>query len=69
MGTQYGGMLFHGDKYTLMCGYYGISPRIIPESKMKEVGEVESKVVFAELITEVRSQVRTLSYRGSEANG
>jgi len=30
-------------------------------SLIKEVGEVESKVVFAELITEVRSQVRTLS--------
>ena len=28
---------------------------------IKEVGEVEGKVVFNELITEVRSQVRTLS--------
>ena len=30
-------------------------------SMIKEVGEVEGKVVFGELITEVRSQVRTLS--------
>jgi len=30
-------------------------------SLIKEVGEVEGKVVFNELITEVRSQVRTLS--------
>ncbi len=30
-------------------------------SMIKEVGEVEGKVVFNELITEVRSQVRTLS--------
>jgi hypothetical protein len=28
---------------------------------IKEVGEVEGKVVFGELLTEVRSQVRTLS--------
>jgi hypothetical protein len=28
---------------------------------IKEVGEVEEKVVFNELITEVRGQVRTLS--------
>ena len=30
-------------------------------SMIKEVGEVEGKVVFGELLTEVRSQVRTLS--------
>jgi MFS family permease len=30
-------------------------------SMIKEVGEVEEKVVFNELVTEVRSQVRTLS--------
>jgi predicted dehydrogenase len=31
-----GGILFKGDKGTIMCGVYGESPRIIPESKMKE---------------------------------
>ncbi len=31
-----GGVLFKGDKGTIMCGVYGNSPRIIPEAKMKE---------------------------------
>jgi len=30
-----GGVLFKGDKGTIMCGIYGDSPRIIPEAKMK----------------------------------
>ena len=30
-----GGVLFKGDKGTLMCGIYGDSPRIIPETKMQ----------------------------------
>ena len=30
-----GGILFKGDKGTIMCGVYGDSPRIIPEAKMK----------------------------------
>lgn len=36
MGHPEGGVLFKGDKGTLMCGIYGESPRLIPESKMKE---------------------------------
>jgi predicted dehydrogenase len=32
-----GGALFKGTKGTIMCGVYGNSPRIIPESKMQEV--------------------------------
>jgi predicted dehydrogenase len=30
-----GGVLFKGSKGTIMCGVYGDSPRIIPETKMK----------------------------------
>ncbi|MCF7959014.1 MAG: Gfo/Idh/MocA family oxidoreductase, partial [Phycisphaerae bacterium] len=30
-----GGVLFKGSKGTIMCGVYGNSPRIIPETKMK----------------------------------
>ncbi|MEM7392356.1 MAG: Gfo/Idh/MocA family oxidoreductase, partial [Verrucomicrobiota bacterium] len=30
-----GGVLFKGDKGTIMCGVYGNSPRLIPESAMK----------------------------------
>lgn len=36
MGDDDGGVLFIGDKGTLMCGCYGRSPRLIPESRMKE---------------------------------
>jgi predicted dehydrogenase len=36
MGDSDGGVLFIGDKGKLMCGCYGRSPRLIPESKMKE---------------------------------
>jgi predicted dehydrogenase len=36
MGDDDGGVLFVGDKGTLMCGCYGRSPRLIPETKMKE---------------------------------
>ena len=31
-----GGILFKGEKGTIMCGIYGDSPRIIPEAKMQE---------------------------------
>jgi len=36
MGDDDGGVLFVGDKGTLMCGCYGRSPRLIPETRMKE---------------------------------
>jgi len=31
-----GGVIFVGDKGKLVCGSYGSSPRLIPESRMKE---------------------------------
>jgi predicted dehydrogenase len=36
MGSKNGGVLFVGDKGKLVCGCYGKSPRIIPETKMME---------------------------------
>jgi predicted dehydrogenase len=36
MGDDDGGVLFLGDKGSLMCGCYGRSPRLIPESRMKD---------------------------------
>jgi predicted dehydrogenase len=36
MGDSDGGLLFLGDKGTLMAGCYGKSPRLIPETTMKE---------------------------------
>ena len=36
MGDEDGGVLFVGDKGKLMCGCYGATPRLIPETKMRE---------------------------------
>ena len=36
MGNGASGVLFIGDKGKLMCGEYGDSPRLIPETRMKE---------------------------------
>lgn len=36
MGNKEGGVLFVGDKATLMCGCFAESPRLIPEAKMRE---------------------------------
>ena len=36
MGDDDGGVLFIGEKGLLMCGCYGKSPRLIPETAMKE---------------------------------
>jgi len=36
MGDNDGGNLFIGEKGKIMCGCYGSSPRIIPETKMKQ---------------------------------
>jgi hypothetical protein len=36
LGDKHGGVLFVGDKGKLMCGEYGHSPRLIPETRMKE---------------------------------
>jgi predicted dehydrogenase len=36
MGDDDGGVLFIGDKGMLICGCYGKSPRLVPETKMRE---------------------------------
>lgn len=41
MGDDDGGLLFIGEKGILMTGCYGKSPRLIPESKMKEYKQPE----------------------------
>ena len=35
MGDSEGGVIFKGDQGKIMCGTYGNSPRLIPESRMK----------------------------------
>ena len=44
MGDSDGGCLFEGDKGKMMCGCYGKSPRIIPETKMKEYKRPEKTI-------------------------
>ncbi|MEE9165994.1 MAG: Gfo/Idh/MocA family oxidoreductase [Candidatus Neomarinimicrobiota bacterium] len=36
MGDSGGGVIFVGDRGKLMCGTYGLNPRLIPETKMQE---------------------------------
>ena len=36
LGDKLGGVIFVGDKGKLICGSYGSSPRLIPESRMRE---------------------------------
>jgi hypothetical protein len=36
MGDEDGGVLFIGDKGLLMCGCYGKSPRLVPETRTRE---------------------------------
>jgi len=36
LGDKLGGVIFVGDKGKLVCGSYGNSPRLIPESRMKD---------------------------------
>jgi len=36
MGQENEGLLFIGDRGTILCGFHGQNPRLIPETKMKE---------------------------------
>jgi hypothetical protein len=36
LGQENEGLLFIGEGGTIMCGFHGQNPRLIPESKMKE---------------------------------
>jgi len=44
MGNPEGGALFKGTKGKLMCGVYGESPRLIPETLMKEYKRPEKTI-------------------------
>ena len=44
MGHPEGGAIFKGDKGKLMCGVYGESPRLIPESRMKAYKRPEETI-------------------------
>jgi hypothetical protein len=36
MGQENEGLLFIGDRGTILCGFHGQNPRLIPDTKMKE---------------------------------
>jgi hypothetical protein len=44
MGDDGGGVLFIGDKGVLMCNTYGESPRLVPETKMREYKRPEKTI-------------------------
>jgi predicted dehydrogenase len=44
MGNGASGVIFIGDKGKLMCGEYGDSPRLIPESRMREYKQPPAKL-------------------------
>ena len=44
MGDIDGGVLYYGTKGKIMCGCYGTSPRIIPETKMREYKQPEKTI-------------------------
>lgn len=44
MGDSGGGVLFEGDKGSLMCSTYGANPRLVPETKMQEYSRPEKTI-------------------------
>ncbi len=44
MGDNDGGVLFIGDKGTIMCGCYGRNPRLVPETAMKAYDRPEKTI-------------------------
>lgn len=44
IGEEGGGVIFLGDKGTLICSVYGNNPRLIPESKMQEYVRPEKTI-------------------------
>ena len=51
MGDADGGVLFVGDKGLLMCGCYGASPRLIPETAMRAYERLPPRVCRARRAT------------------
>jgi len=44
MGDSEGGVLFNGTKGTIMCGCYGRSPRLVPETAMQAYAKPEKTI-------------------------
>ena len=44
IGETGGGVIFYGNKATMMCSVYGENPRIIPETKMREYQRPEKSI-------------------------
>lgn len=66
MGDEDGGVLFYGTKGKIMCGCYGSSPRIIPETKMKEYKQPEKTIprspgIHEEWVEAIKNNVQATS--------
>ncbi len=66
LGASEGGALFIGTKGMLMCGVYGESPRLIPESKMRAYKQPEKNLprthnIYEEWLKSCRDKSRRTS--------
>jgi len=66
MGNEDGGIMFYGTKGKIMAGCYGSSPRIIPETKMKEYKQPEKTIprspgIHEEWVEAIKNNVQATS--------
>jgi len=64
MGDGDGGVMYYGSKGKIMCGCYGSSPRIIPETKMREYKQPEKTIprspgIHAEWLEAIKNNVQS----------
>ncbi len=66
MGDGDGGVLYYGTKGKIMCGCYGSSPRIIPETKMREYKQPKKTIkrspgIHQEWVESIKNNVQATS--------
>ena len=66
MGDSDGGVLYYGSKGKIMCGCYGSSPRLIPETTMKEYKQPEKTIprspgIHEEWVEAIKNNVQPTS--------
>lgn len=66
MGDGDGGILYYGTKGKIMCGCYGSSPRIIPETKMREYKQPKKTIkrspgIHQEWVESIKNNVQATS--------
>ena len=66
MGDSDGGVLYYGTKGKIMCGCYGSSPRLIPETSMKAYKQPEKTIprspgIHEEWVDAIKNNVQPTS--------